>query len=176
MDHPLDVAVSGSTLLHIIGDDPGGFEVHLEELITRLLRGRSPMELAERTERFLVRHVGTLTYISRDEVRELVDQLAASKSSARRAAAIKLQRMGTRVVPHLQRHLRREGLEPEQIARIQVLLKSFPLIDEDTPSSLACLLSADQSHWRILAARMNAPQREAANEHLRRCGLETLRR
>ena len=42
----LDVEVSGKTLLHVVGQDESGFEIHLESLFTRMLRGRSVREIA----------------------------------------------------------------------------------------------------------------------------------
>jgi len=141
-----------------------------------MLRGRSLIELTKRTEAFLQQNAAQLSAVSTDQVNMLVDQLSAPKSSKRRAAAIELTQLGTSAIPYLNAALRRNDLDVEQVARIQRLISRCPRIDEDTPSSLACLLSTDRAHWQILAKRMNRSQWIAANDHIRRCGLETLQR
>lgn len=172
----LDREVSGQTLLHIIGQDKAGFQIHVDALITRMLRGRSLIELTRRTEAYLQQNSAELSVVTRKEVDELVNQLAASKSSERRAAMTQLKKHGTSVIAFLKTALDRNDLDTEQVARIRSVIARCPRMDEDTPSSLACLLSTDREHWQILADNMSQAQWIAANEHVRRCGLDSLRR
>ena len=172
----LDQAVCGPTLLHIIGQDEAGFEVHLESLTSRMLLGRSVIDMTNRTASFLNHNSATLSVVSSDEINAWIDQLRSPKSSQRRAAATALSRYGTCVIPYLSAALQRDDLDVEQLARIRSLVSRQPRTDEDTPSSLACLLSTDREHWQILARKMNQTQWIAANDHVRRCGLDALTR
>lgn len=175
-DSNLDLQISGPTLLHIIGQDEAGFRVHVNALIGRMLQGRDLIELAGQTESYLLRNAEQLMAISRERVQQLITQLGARQCSKRRAAMRQLVAMGTAVTPHLAAALEQPNLDAEQIARLKVLLDRSPRFDEDTPASLACLLSADQAHWQLMAKRMTHSEWLAANNHVRRCGLETLRR
>ncbi|WP_182870278.1 hypothetical protein [Stieleria mannarensis] len=172
----LDRRVSGPTLLHIVGQDEPGFQIHLDMLISRMLLGRSVIELAHRTETFLQQNASRLAIVSAAEVNALIDQLQAGKSSQRRAATTALAGIGTSAIPYLCTALERGDLDVEQRARIRMLISRCPRIDEDTPSSLACLLSTDRQHWQIMAKKMNRDQWIAANDHVRRCGLDALTR
>ncbi|QEG00906.1 hypothetical protein Mal15_49820 [Stieleria maiorica] len=172
----LDHRVSGPTLLHIVGQDEAGFQIHLDMLISRMLLGRSVIDLAHRTEAFLQQNASRLIIVSADEVNALIDQLRAAKSSQRRAATTALAGFGTSAIPYLTTALGRSDLDVEQRARIRMLISRGPRIDEDTPSSLACLLSTDRQHWQIMAKKMNRDQWIAANDHVRRCGLDALTR
>jgi hypothetical protein len=172
----LDLHVSGPTLLHIVGQDESGFRIHIDGLISRMLRGRSLIDLTQRTGEFLQKHADQLTSVSSNRVNLLIDQLGSVKHSQRRGASIELTRLGTSVIPFLNAALRRNDLDVEQMARLRMLVSRCPRIDDDTPSSLACLLSTDRAHWAILSKRMNRSELIAANDHIRRCGLETLQR
>lgn len=172
----LDQAFSGPTLLHIIGQDEAGIQIHVESLISRMLRGRSLIEMTHRTERYLQANAAKISVVSTDHVNELIDQLRSAKSSCRRAAAIELTRLGTSIIPYLTAALERSDLDVEQVARVEALIARCPRIDEDTPSSLACLLASDRDHWQIMAKKMSHKQWIAANDHVRRCGLDALTR
>jgi hypothetical protein len=175
-DHEFVQPLRGTTLLHIIGQDPEGFGRHLEAVTSRMLRGRSVMELARRTETYLLQNAGRLLVVSRDEVAVLIEQLGASRAAKRRLATKTLADYGTSVLPYLTESLSRGNLDAEQRARVEMLVERCPRVDEDTPSSLACLLSADRDHWQILAKRMDRAQFLAVNDHIQRCGLESLQR
>ncbi|OYP38122.1 hypothetical protein CGZ80_02465 [Rhodopirellula sp. MGV] len=170
----LNESCQGTTLLHIVGQDEDGFNVHLESLLSRLLQGRSLIELTRETETYLRDNTHRLTTVSREHVDELVTQLRSSKSSHRRAAVRELTSFGSSAVPLLRASLSRHDLDTEQIARIQLILSNRARIDEDTSSSLAQLMAADRSYWQILAKRMNKNQWLIANDHVMRCGLESL--
>lgn len=172
----LDQHLTGPTLLHIVGQDEAGFQIHVETLLSRMLQGRSLIELTQRTERYLRNHSHELFFVSSDQVNRWIDQLRSPKSAKRRAATIKLTRFGTSAIPFLSAALERNDLDAEQRSRIETLITRCPRIDEDTPSSLACLLSTDREHWQIMAQRMNQTEWIAANDHIRRCGLELLTR
>ncbi len=167
-----DVQASGPTLLHVIGSDEAGFRMHLDALTSRMLRGRNLIAIARQTEAHMVRSADRLPAISRDQVQQLVDQLGSRKSASRRLAMKQLAVMGTAVTPHLTAALQRPDLDAEQIARIETVLSRSARYDEDTPASLACLLSADRAHWQLMARRMNRSEWLAANDHVRRCGLD----
>ncbi len=173
---PADVQAGGPTLLHVIGIDEAGFRLHLNALTGRMLRGRSLVAIARHTEAYMLDRPHRLPAISRDHVLRLVDQLGSRKSATRRSAMQQLRRMGTAVTPHLTAALQQSDLDAEQIARIEHLLSRPARCDEDTPASLACLLSADRAHWQMMARRMNRNEWLAANDHVRRCGLDTLTR
>lgn len=170
----LNEACTGPTLLHIVGQDEDGFSVHLESILARILRGRSVTELTRRTENYLRQNTHLLSTVSRDQVNDLVDQMKSTKSAHRRAAVRELASYGSCVVPLLRSSLTRNDLDAEQRARIQSLLASRTRVDEDTPSSLAQLLAVDREHWQILAKRMDQSQWLVANDHVMRCGLESL--
>jgi hypothetical protein len=172
----LNQQVIGPTLLHIIGQDEAGFQIHVDALLSRMLLGRSLIELTKRTEIYLRKNSDQLSIVSSDQINELIDQMRSQKSSQRRAAAIKLTQFGTSAIPFLSAALERSDLDAEQRTRIKMLIARCPRVDEDTPSSLACLLSTDRSHWQIMAKRMNQTEWLAANDHIRRCGLERLTR
>ncbi|WP_372895750.1 hypothetical protein [Stieleria sp.] len=172
----LDRHVSGPTLLHIVGQDEAGFQIHFDILISRMLLGRSVIELTRRTEAFLQDNATTLTVVSSDDVDRFIDQLGSAKHSQRRGAAVELAGLGTSAIPYLTTALTRTDLDVEQRARIHMLISRCPRTDEDTPSSLACLLSTDRDHWQIMAKKMNQTQWIAANAHIRRCGLDALTR
>lgn len=173
---PADVRAGGPTLLHVIGMDEAGFRLHLDSLTSRMLRGRSLIAIARQTEAYMLGRPDRLPAISRDRVLRLVDQLGSRTSASRRSAMKQLAEMGTAVTPHLTAALGRPDLDAEQIARIEQLLSRPARCDEDTPASLACLLSADRAHWQMMARRMNRSEWLAANDHVRRCGLDTLTR
>jgi len=150
--------------------------LHLEGLLARMLRGRSLLVLARQTEAHLIRHRECLPAISRDRVGQMVTQLGDRKSSMRRAAMHQLAKLGSVVTPHLTAALERSDLDTEQKVRIETLLSRSKRCDADTPASLACLLSADRAHWQLMADRMDHSEWLAANEHVRRCGLDVLKR
>ncbi|MCC9600490.1 hypothetical protein LOC67_07950 [Stieleria sp. JC731] len=170
----LNETCEGPTLLHIVGQDEDGFNVHLESLLARMLRGRSMITLTRNTEAYLRDNTHMLTTVSRDRVNDLVNQLKSPKSSLRRAAVRQLSSYGSSAVPLLRSTLARHDLDPEQQARIKSILANRVRIDDDTPTSLAQLLAADRDHWQILARRMDQTQFVAANDHVLRCGLESL--
>ena len=172
----LDQQASGPTLLHIVGQDEAGFQIHVDSFLSRMLLGRSLIELTERTENYLRENSESLSIVSSDQINKLIDQLRSQKSSKRRAAACKLTQFGTSAIPFLSTALERNDLDAEQRTRIQTLIARCPRVDEDTPSSLACLLSTDRDLWQIMAQRMNQTEWLAANDHIRRCGLESLTR
>ncbi len=174
MDSPLDTQISGPTLLHIVGQDEPGFQIHIGAMITRMLRGRCLIDLTHQTESYLQQNYGNLSTISTREVHELIDQLRSPKCIKRRSAAKRLAGLGTSIVPHLNAALKRIDLDAEQKTRIQSLIARCPRMDEDTASSLACLLSTDRDHWQIMARKMSKDQWIAANDHVLRCGLAAL--
>ncbi|MCO8122270.1 hypothetical protein NHH03_11010 [Stieleria sp. TO1_6] len=172
----LDTHLSGPTLLHVIGQDQSGFQIHVEELSTRMLRGRSLIALTGRTETYLRTHVKRLAVVSADDVNQLIDQLKSPKIARRRAAVIKLCSLGSVALPHLSAALVHGDLDPEQTTRIKSILSRCPRMDEDTVTSLAYLLSTDRQHWQILSQRMDQSEWIAANAHIRKCGLDDLTR
>ncbi|KAA5547201.1 hypothetical protein FYK55_02010 [Roseiconus nitratireducens] len=173
---PVDRECRGATMLHIVGQDQAGFEVHLESLMTRMLRGRSVIQLTRQTQSYLREHPSRLSAITRSEVNRLIDQLGSPRIADRRQASIELTRLGLTAAPLLRVSLLRTDLDVEQLARIRKIMSLCPRADEDTPVSLACLLSTDRDHWQILAESMTMDQRLAADQHMRRCGLDELRR
>lgn len=172
----LDRVVSGVTLLHIVGQDEPGFQIHINSLISRMLWGRNLIDLTHQTQRYLHQNSSQLSVVTFEEVNGWIDQLRSAKHSQRRAATTALTRYGTSAIPYLTSALRRDDLDVEQVTRIQALIARCPRTDEDTASSLACLLSTDRDHWQIIAKTMNQDQWIAANDHIRRCGLDTLTR
>lgn len=172
----LDQSVSGSTLLHIIGLDSAGYEIHLESLLTRMLRGRSLLQVARRTEAHLRQHSDGLKPIPSQQISQLVYKLGSAKASDRRLAQFKLAELGSVAIPLLLEALKRGSLDAEQRTRIESLVARTRRLDEDTPASLACRLSTDRAHWQIMASRMRSSELIAANRHLRRCGLPEIRR
>ncbi|MCA9136149.1 MAG: hypothetical protein KDB00_05305 [Planctomycetales bacterium] len=172
----LDHAVNGPTLLHIVGQDEPGIQIHIESLISRMLRGRSIIDMTRRTEQYLQENSAELAVVSSHRVDDLIEQLKAAKHSKRRAAATELAQLGTSIIPYLKSALQRDDLDVEQATRIKSLISRCPRFDEDTPSSLACLLSSDRDHWQIMAKKMGHEQWIAANDHIRRCGLDALTR
>lgn len=172
----LDVQCEGPTLLHIVGQDESGFQIHMESLVSRMLLGRSVIELTRRTEQFLQRNTNRLSIVTADRVDALIEQLRSPSSATRRRAAKALAKYGTSITPFLTSALRRHDLDVEQVARIQSLIRRNPRIDEDTASSLAYLLSGDRAHWQIMARKMDQTEWIAANDHVRRCGLAELTR
>lgn len=172
----LDHSSSGPTLLHIVGQDESGFHIHVESLISRMLRGRSVIELTRRTKQYLLENSTDLSIVSSNQVDTLIDQLRSTRNSKRRAAASELAHLGTSIIPYLNSALERNNLDAEQVARIKSLVARTPRVDEDTASSLACLLSTDRDHWQIMTKKMGHDQWIAANDHVRRCGLDALTR
>ena len=71
----LNQSVSGKTLLHIVGQDEAGFQVHLESLMSRMLRGRSVLEMSLQTHRYLCENVTTLPSVTLQQMENLVDDL-----------------------------------------------------------------------------------------------------
>lgn len=175
-DHPLDTEQSGWTILHIIAADESGFRLHFDHLFERMLKGRGLVELTHQTHRLMCKNTSDLMVVTETDVMQLVEQLSARKSSIRRDAAIQLSRLGASAIPHLYAALREKHLDAEQVARIGKLLANESRLENDTPSSLACLLSADQQHWQLIANRLDRHEWLAANDHIRNCQLQPLQR
>ena len=170
------VYVQGTTVLHIVGQDPVGWQQHADWLYGRLLAGRSLLDLAEQTKAYLRNHVGNLSGVTSEDIDALTDQLGSTRLSERRAARKKLADLGTVVIPMLRRIVERSDLDAEQARSLQTLIDRSPRHDDDTVASLAFLLSADRMHWQIMAADLSTHEWIAANDHMQRCGLESLNR
>ena len=169
-----DSDVTGATLLHLIASDEAGFHIHLRALLQRMLLGRDVIEISHQTQKRLLVQSNQLKVVSQDEVEQLIDRLRARTLRERRAASIELTRMASVAVPHLRAALRRGDLDAEQRERIEAVLDVRSRIDEDTPASLACLLSADRRHWELIAKKLDHQQWLAINDHIRNCGLPAL--
>lgn len=170
------VYVQGTTILHIVGQDPVGWQQHADWLYGRVLAGRSLLDLAEQTKAYLRNHVGHLSGVTSEHIDALTDQLGSTRLSERRAARKKLADLGTVVIPMLRRIVERSDLDAEQARSLQTLIDRSPRHDDDTVASLAFLLSADRMHWQIMAAELSTHEWFAANDHMQRCGLESLHR
>lgn len=179
--NPLDRQANGWTLLHIIAADEPGFRLHFDHLLFRMFRGRSVFELTHRTHQLMCQkltcqNTSDLVVVTETNIDQLIQQLSARKSSARRDAALQLSRLGASAFPHLHAAVREKDLDAEQLTRIKKLLANESRVENDTPSSLACLLSADHHHWQLLASRLNQQEWLAAKNHIRNCKLQPLLR
>ncbi|MEL7338253.1 MAG: hypothetical protein AAFN70_18830, partial [Planctomycetota bacterium] len=134
------------------------------------------LRMASRTEAHLRRHSESLTPVPAEQIARLIHKLGATKASARRSAQFELAEQGSVAIPLLLEALKRDSLDVEQRTRIEALVARTRRLDEDTPASLACRLSSDHAHWKIIASRMHSAELVAANRHLRRCGLPEIRR
>ncbi|MEO1525351.1 MAG: hypothetical protein AAFX06_07935 [Planctomycetota bacterium] len=172
----LNGEVQGKTLLHIVGQDEAGFQVHLESLLTRMLRGRSVLAITLQTHQYLSKNLTKLPAISINELESIIEELRHPEITHRRDASRKLAELGSLASPFLVSALRRDDLDSEQRARIEHVVRRSDRYDEDTVTSLAFLLSTDRHHWSIIAKRLDQQDWLAANHHIRRCGLPDLKR
>ncbi|MEO1617237.1 MAG: hypothetical protein AAFV88_15410 [Planctomycetota bacterium] len=174
--HALDLRLQTETWIHLVGHDPAGFELHLERIVTAMLSGRSIRDLAHQTQEHLMLGLGTPQPLDQAAVQRLLEQLRSNRFSTRRKAMLELKDLGSPVIPLLRDRLRGKGLDAEQRSRISRIVNLSTQMRDDTPTSLASLLSLDQKHWTIVADRLNQHQWIAANKRLRQCGLPTLSR
>lgn len=172
----LDQEVDGKTLLHIVGQDESGFRVHLESLVTRMLRGRSLVQVTLQTHRYLCENVSDLPSVSIQEIESVIEDLKHPSVGRRRDASRKLAAWGSVATPLLAGALERDDLDAEQRARVTQLIQRSTRYEDDTVASLAFLLSTDRHHWTIVARRLDQQEWLAANHHIRRCGLPQLTR
>ncbi|MEM6469838.1 MAG: hypothetical protein AAF802_09825 [Planctomycetota bacterium] len=175
-EHVLDQELTIDTWMHLLGRDPSGFEIHLERIVRAMLSGVDLFDLSLRTEERLVRQLPNEEPVTEPRISALIDRLASPIYRVRRAATIELTRIGYPSIPLLRQRVREQRLDAEQMARITKLLGRTINGNDDTPASLASMLSLDRAHWEILASRFDHEVWIAANAHLRRCGLTPMTR
>ncbi len=172
----LDTTIQGDTLLHIAAQDRSGFEIHLAPITTRMLRGRSLIDIIDQTHQHLRDQTATLAVVPGTRLDRLIDGLASKKCSVRRDSFGQLAGMGTLAIAKLRSVVERDQLDPQQKVLVQQLIRRQPRLDDDTPESLAMLLAGDRLHWQNLSNQLSQSEWLAANDHVQRCGLQPLAR
>jgi hypothetical protein len=169
----LDDQYEGATLIHIRHSDAVGFDRHYGLLIERMLHGKSLQQISHNTEGIVLSRLGNAAAPNLDLVREQVDRLRSPRRATRTSAERQLLSWGTPVVSALH-SIPRQDLDAEQRARIHAITQRLRPRVDDTPASLAKLLSGDRAYWNGIASRLDRDQFVMANRHLERLGVEPI--